>query len=89
MVFQLFMSYAGPAVASWLSTEDPPALARDAFVVGDQDHRELAALLFLEEELKDLFARGAVQIPRGLVSKKNARVVEQGACHGDALALAA
>ncbi len=72
-----------------LDDQDALAAAREAFVVSDEDHRELAVALLLEEELQDGLAGGAVEITRRFVREEDLGVVEEGAGHGDPLALSA
>jgi len=58
-------------------------------VVRDDDDRRARLAVQLVEERDDLLARGAVEVPGGLVGEEDARAVHEGARDRDALLLAA
>lgn len=60
-----------------LDDQDALAAAREAFIVSDEDHRELAAALLLEEELQDGLSGGAVEVASRFVREEDLGVVEE------------
>jgi hypothetical protein len=63
-------------------------LARNASVVGYEDHCDATGEPKALEQSDDFVSRLGVEIPSGLIGKKHCRLFHQGASDGDSLLLA-
>src|ERR1700674_5593744 len=73
---------------SILDVNNPVRVSRDIVLVRYQDDR-IAFRLQAVEQMHDFVARLGVEISGGLVSQDDRRLVDQSACNGDTLPLAA